>query len=242
MTRLNERIRAPKVRVVYEEINMVLPTKDALSKAKILGLDLVEIAPNADPPVCKIVDYGKYKYDLSKQKKAAPKVKNKTKEVKFRINIGQHDYEIKMTRAEDFLDHGDKLRIQLQFRGRENAHRELGFVLMKRVEEDLKTMAKVDIEPKLSGRQIVMMMSPLPEKQRVRKFRVEIPDDYVDEDDFHDDDEEHDEEDLHEDDAPIEAEVEGKEIVEAESKEEDNEPEQSPESKGKSKKQEEAVA
>ncbi|MEM1294019.1 MAG: translation initiation factor IF-3 [Verrucomicrobiota bacterium] len=199
MTRLNERIRAPKVRVVYESINMVLPTKEALGKAKALGLDLVEIAPNADPPVCKIVDYGKYKYDLSKQQKAAPKTKNKTKEVKFRINIGDHDYEIKMTRAEDFLDHGDKLRIQLQFRGRENAHRELGFELMKRIAEDLKTMAKVDIEPKLSGRQIVMMMSPLPEAQRERKFRVEIPDDYVDEDEFHDDDEEHhDDHDHHE--------------------------------------------
>tara|TARA_R110002096_G_scaffold91625_21_gene207383 strand:+ start:7960 stop:8637 length:678 start_codon:yes stop_codon:yes gene_type:complete len=199
MTRLNERIRAPKVRVVYETINMVLPTREALGKAKALGLDLVEIAPNADPPVCKIVDYGKYKYDLSKQQKAAPKTKNKTKEVKFRINIGDHDYGIKMTRAEDFLDHGDKLRIQLQFRGRENAHRDLGFVLMKRIEEDLKTMAKVDIDPKLSGRQIIMMMSPLPEGQRERKFRVEIPDDYVDEDDFHDDDdEEHHDDDHHE--------------------------------------------
>lgn len=197
MTRLNERIRAPKVRVVYETINMVLPTREALGKAKALGLDLVEIAPNADPPVCKIVDYGKYKYDLSKQQKAAPKVKNKTKEVKFRINIGDHDYSIKMTRAEDFLDHGDKLRIQLQFRGRENAHRDLGFVLMKRIAEDLKTMAKVDIDPKLSGRQIIMMMSPLPESQRERKFRVEIPDDYVDEDDLHEDDEEHHDDDEH---------------------------------------------
>ncbi len=206
MTRLNERIRAPKVRVVYESINMVLPTREALSKARALGLDLVEIAPNADPPVCRIVDYGKYKYDLSKQKKATPKHKSKTKEVKFRINIDPHDYSIKMTRAEDFLDHGDKLRIQLQFRGRENAHRELGFELLKRVEEDLKTMAKVDIEPKLSGRQIVMMMSPLPEDQRERKFRVEIPEDYVDEDDhFEEEEDEHAEAEAHEFEAPEES-------------------------------------
>ena len=145
--------------------------------------------------VCKIVDYGKYKYDLSKQQKERPKAKVKTKEIKFRVGIDPHDYGIKLTRAEDFLAHGDKLRIQLQFRGRENAHRELGFEMMKRVAEDLKTMAKVDIDPKLSGRQIVMMMSPIPADQQERKFKVEIPDDYVDEDEHHDDD------DHHEDDA-----------------------------------------
>lgn len=195
MTRINDKIRAPQVRVIYQEINLVLPTKKALAKAKELGLDLVEIAPNAEPPVCRIVDYGKYKYDQSKQKKASPKHVVKVKEIKFRVRIEQHDYNIKMTRAEDFLDEGDKLRIQLQFRGRENAHKELGFELMQRVKEDLKTMAKVDIEPKLNGRQIVMMMSPLGPSQRVRKFRAEIPDDYQDEDeeDDQEDHEDHDE-------------------------------------------------
>lgn len=192
MTRINDKIRAPQVRVIYQEINLVLPTKKALAKAKELGLDLVEIAPNAEPPVCRIVDYGKYKYDQSKQKKASPKHVVKVKEIKFRVRIEQHDYNIKMTRAEDFLDAGDKLRIQLQFRGRENAHKELGFELMQRVKEDLKTMAKVDIEPKLNGRQIVMMMSPLGPSQRIRKFRAEIPDDY-------EDDEEDDDLDEHED-------------------------------------------
>lgn len=192
MTRINDKIRAPQVRVIYQEINLVLPTKKALAKAKELGLDLVEIAPNAEPPVCRIVDYGKYKYDQSKQKKASPKHVVKVKEIKFRVRIEQHDYNIKMTRAEDFLDEGDKLRIQLQFRGRENAHKELGFELMQRVKEDLKTMAKVDIEPKLNGRQIVMMMSPLGPSQRVRKFRAEIPEDYQDEEED-DDQEEHDE-------------------------------------------------
>ena len=183
------------MRVIYQEINLVLPTKKALAKAKELGLDLVEIAPNAEPPVCRIVDYGKYKYDQSKQKKASPKHVVKVKEIKFRVRIEQHDYNIKMTRAEDFLDEGDKLRIQVQFRGRENAHKELGFELMQRVKEDLKTMAKVDIEPKLNGRQIVMMMSPLGPSQRVRKFRAEIPEDYQDEDeeDDQEDHEDHDE-------------------------------------------------
>lgn len=182
------------MRVVYQEINLVLPTAKALAKAQELGLDLVEIAPNADPPVCKIVDYGKYKYELAKQQKDRPKVKSKVKELKFRVRIDPHDYSIKLARAENFLDHGDKLRIQLQFRGRENAHRELGFELMNRVKDDLLTMAKVDAAPKLNGRQIVMMLSPLPEKQRQRKFsKVEIPDDYVDQDDLaHDEDDDHD--------------------------------------------------
>lgn len=198
------------MRVVYGEINLVLPTNKALAKAQELGLDLVEIAPNADPPVCKIVDYGKYKYELSKQLKDRPKVKNKIKELKFRVRIDPHDYGIKLARAENFLDHGDKLRIQLQFRGRENAHRELGFEVMKRVQEDLLTMAKVDAAPKLNGKQIVMMLSPLPERQRVRKFsKVVIPDTYDGKDDSdehdHDDDEDHDHDhdgaEMHHDDA-----------------------------------------
>jgi len=195
MTRINERIRAPEVRVLYQDLSLVLPTRKALAKAKELGLDLVEIAPNATPPVCRIVDYGKFKYDQSKQKKDRPKAVSKVKEIKFRVRIEEHDYRIKMTRAEDFLDHGDKLRVQLQFRGREMAHKELGFQLLSRVKEDLKTMARPDIEPRLAGRQITMMFSPLAKGQRVRKFKVEIPDDYVDEDDFDDDDDEDDEED-----------------------------------------------
>jgi translation initiation factor IF-3 len=97
-----------------------------------------------------------------------------------------------MARAEGFLDHGDKLRIQLQFRGREMAHKELGFQLLNRVKDDLKTMAKADLDARLAGRQITMMLSPLPKNQRVRKFKVEIPDDYVDQDDLEDDDHEDD--------------------------------------------------
>ncbi len=147
----------------------------------------MEIAPNADPPVCKIVDYGKFKYEQAKQQKEQTKHKTKVKEVKFRVRTEEHDYNIKLSHAEDFLEHGDKLRIQLQFRGRENAHRELGFELMQRVKQDLATMAKVDAEPKLAGRQIVMMMSPLPKAQQKRHFHIHKGKTLIEEDDFEDD-------------------------------------------------------
>lgn len=169
-TRVNDKIRSPEIRVIYGEHNVVLPTHKALAKAKELGLDLVEIAPNARPPVCRIVDYGKFKYEQSKLKKSE-KPKKREKEVKFRVNIGAHDYAIKLTHAEDFLAHGFKVRIQLQFRGRQMAHKEIGFELMERVMEDLAGMAHVDLEPKLSNRNILMMVSPLPKEKQRRKFR-----------------------------------------------------------------------
>ena len=172
MTRVNERIRVPEVRVIYGEHNVVVPTNKALDKAKQLGLDLVEIAPNVRPPVCRIVDYGKWKYEQSKLKKNE-KPKSREKEVKFRVNIDPHDYSIKMTRAEDFLSEGHKVRVQLQFRGRQMAHKDLGFDLMNRVKEDLKGVAHVDLEPKLNARNILMMLSPLPKQQQVRKFRTD---------------------------------------------------------------------
>jgi translation initiation factor IF-3 len=148
-----------------------MQTREAIAKAKSMGLDLVEVASKADPPVCRIVDYGKFKYEQAKKKKEGPqKKKQKLKEIKFRVRIEEHDYHFKLAHAEEFLDAGDKLRIQLQFRGRENAHRELGFVLMERVKKDLVEMAHVDLEPRLAGRNITMMMSPLPDKQRKPKF------------------------------------------------------------------------
>ena len=171
-TRVNERNRASEIRVIYGEHNVVLPTHKALKKAKELGLDLVEIAPNARPPVCRIVDYGKYKYEQAKQKKS-DKPKKREKEVKFRVNIDPHDYGIKMMHAEDFLAHGFKVRVQLQFRGRQMAHKELGFELMQRVKEDLSSMANCDLEPKLNNRNILMMLSPLPPEKQQRKFRQE---------------------------------------------------------------------
>ena len=216
---MNERIRASEIRVIYGEHNVVIPTHKALRKAKELGLDLVEIAPHARPPVCRIVDYGKYKYEMSKQKKAE-KPKKREKEVKFRVNIGEHDYNIKLMHAEDFLAHGFKVRIQLQFRGRQMAHKELGFVLMEKVKEDLAGVAHVDLEPKLNNRNILMMVSPLPPEKQVRKFRHD--DDEVDIDatdaandadgdseDFDDDDEEHDDDVESSDDEPEENEEGG---------------------------------
>jgi len=175
MTRVNDRIRAPKIRVVYGEGQQlgVMSTREALDKAKSVGLDLVEIAANADPPVCRIVDYGKYKYEQSKLKKTSKsKGPAKMKEVKFRVRTEEHDYNIKCARAEKFLDEGHKVRVQLQFRGRENAHRDIGFVVMERVKNDLKGMAHVDMEPKLAGRAIGMVLSPLPEEKRERHFML----------------------------------------------------------------------
>ncbi len=181
MTRVNERIRVPEIRVLYGEYNAIMPTSKALQKAKSLGLDLVEVAPHARPPVCRITDYGKWKYTQSKQKKDKKKTSgSKEKEVKFRVNIDPHDYGIKMTRAEDFLCHGFKVRFNLQFRGRQNAHKDLGFDLMNLVKVDLGGVAHVDLEPKLGGRNILMMMSPLPEKQQKRKFRADDHEDEID--------------------------------------------------------------
>ncbi len=178
-TRINERIRAPKVRVVDGVNNAqygVLPTHQAIRMAKERGLDLVEVAPNAEPPVCKIVDYGKYKYMQEKHKKEAHKHHKggKVKELKFRIGIDPHDYLIKIIHAEDFLAEGHKVRIQLQFRGRQIAHQELGHALAKKIKEDLLNMGHVDQEPKMAGRNINMQISPLPEQQRHRKFKTHL--------------------------------------------------------------------
>jgi translation initiation factor IF-3 len=190
MTRVNDRIRAPKVRVVLFNGDQmgVMSSREALEKAKMIGLDLVEIAPNADPPVCRIVDYGKYKYEQSKLKKVKSKSSTRMKEVKFRVGTGQHDYNIKMGRAEGFLDTGHKVRMVLQFRGRENAHKELGFVMMKRIIEDLKQIAHVDQEPRLNGRAVGMTLSPLPQHQRKRRFHL-FHGELMEEDDFEDDEE-----------------------------------------------------
>jgi translation initiation factor IF-3 len=211
MTRINDRIRAPRVRVVLANGDQlgVMSSREALAKAQSLGLDLVEIAAQADPPVCKIVDYGKYKYEQAKLKKNQ-KSKNATrmKEVKFRVGTGTHDYNIKMGRAEGFLDDGHKVRFILQFRGRENAHKDLGFVVMKKIVEDLKSMGQVDQEARLNGRAIGMTLSPLPQHQRKRKFHL-FHGELLEEDDFDEDEEDHDD-----DEAPADSDV-GDEAEEA---------------------------
>lgn len=171
--RVNDRIRAPKVRVVTAKGDQlgVMNTRDALAKAKEIGLDLVEVAPNADPPVCRLIDYGKYKYMQAKLQKTNKAKVTKMKEVKLRVGTDVNDYNVKMARTEQFLDHGHKVRFQLRFRARENAHKELGMEMMAKVVEDMKTMAQVDQAAKLAGNTVTMVLTPLPAAQRVKKFK-----------------------------------------------------------------------
>ena len=138
----------------------VLKLSDAIRKAQSLGLDLVEVAPTANPPVCKIVDFGKFRYDISKQEKEKKTSGTKLKEIKFRVNIDEHDYRTKLRHGEAFLDKGNKVRVQLQFRGREMAHQEFGMQLMYKVRDDLNGMSQVEMEPKIAGRNITMTLSP----------------------------------------------------------------------------------
>jgi len=148
----------------------VMRIEEALRHARGLGMDLIEIAANAQPPVCRIVDFGKFRYDLAKQEKEKKNTAGRVKEVKFRVNVAEHDYLTKIRHAEEFLDKGNKVKIHLQFRGREMAHQDLGMQVVRRVKEDLATMGHVDMEPKLVGKAIGMTLSPLPASKRKRKF------------------------------------------------------------------------
>lgn len=140
----------------------VYGTKQAIEKAYEAGLDLVEVSPNAEPPVCKILDYGKYKYEQQKKASEAKKkqVTVNVKEIKLRPAIGDHDYQTKLKAARKFIEQGDKLKVSLRFRGREMAHMSLGMEVVQRMKEDLSDIAKVDQEAKTEGRQIMMMLSP----------------------------------------------------------------------------------
>ena len=148
----------------------VMRLNDALRKAQTLGQDLVEVAPTANPPVCKIVDFGKFRYDISKHSKDKKPASSKLKEIKFRVNIDEHDYLTKVRHAEEFLDRGNKVRVQLQFRGREMAHQEFGMQLVEKVRDDLSSMSQMEMEPKITGRNITMTLAPLPANRRKRKF------------------------------------------------------------------------
>ena len=188
---MNQRIRAREVRVIVAASGQqlgILKIQDALRLAQQAGLDLVEVAPTANPPVCRIVDFGKFKYEISKHDKDKKSSSSKLKEIKFRVNISEHDYETKLRHAEEFLDKSNKVRVQLQFRGRENAHKELGMILMNKIAADLATMANVEQPPKLMGRAVTMTLAPLPASKRRRKFAKS---DHLPEDvDDHDDDDE----------------------------------------------------
>ena len=162
--RVNEEIRVREVQLIDQTGHNHGPTdiQLALAKAQEAGLDLVEIAPNSTPPVCKILDYGKYKYQA--QKKAAEARKKQkvveVKEIKLRPMIDDHDYDVKMRSMQRFFEEGDKVKITLRFRGREMAHQELGTTLLNRVKEDTSKFAKVEQEPRFEGRQMVMVLAP----------------------------------------------------------------------------------
>ena len=162
--RVNEEIRVPQVQLIDQDgaNRGELPTREALAIAQEAGLDLVEVAPNSSPPVCKILDYGKFKYE-SQKKAAEARKKQRTievKEIKMRPMIDDHDYDVKMRSIRRFFEEGDKVKVTLRFRGREMAHQELGLRLLDRVRSELAELSKVEQEPKLEGRQMVMVLAP----------------------------------------------------------------------------------
>ncbi|MDR5653787.1 translation initiation factor IF-3 [Xinfangfangia sp. LG-4] len=162
--RVNDRIRAPEIRLIGaegENIGVVTPAR-AMALAEEAGLDLVEISPTAVPPVCKIMDFGKFKYETQKKEAEARKKQKviEIKEIKFRPGTDSHDYDVKMRSVLKFLDEGDKVKITLRFRGREMAHQQLGMELLNRVAAHVAEVGKVESMPKLEGRQMVMMIAP----------------------------------------------------------------------------------
>jgi translation initiation factor IF-3 len=162
--RVNEEIRAREVHLIDKDGQNfgTVAIADALAKAQEAGLDLVEISPNATPPVCKLLDYGKYKFQEQKKQAEARKKQKvvEVKEVKFRPMIDDHDYQVKMRSMERFFEDGDKVKVTLRFRGREMAHQELGTKLLNRVKDDTLKLAKVESEPRVEGRQMVMVLAP----------------------------------------------------------------------------------
>jgi translation initiation factor IF-3 len=153
----------------------VMGLAEAMTEARKRGLDLVEVSPAANPPVCKILDYGKYLYTLAKKEKDTKKnaSASKLKELNFHMNIDEHDYSVKMRHAEEFMWKGMKVKLQLKFRGREMMHQDIGMNLIRRMRADLSQIGVADTEPKLIGKSINLMLSPLPVRKRVRKFSEE---------------------------------------------------------------------
>lgn len=162
--RTNREIRAREVQLIDSEgkNHGVVQFPDALAMAEQAGLDLVEIAPNSVPPVCKILDYGRFRF--AEQKKAAEARKKQKvveiKEIKLRPGIDEHDYDVKMKAVRRFFEEGDKVKVTLRFRGREIAHQDIGYRLMTRVKTETATLAKVELEPSMEGRQMVMVLAP----------------------------------------------------------------------------------
>ncbi len=162
--RFNQMIAVDKVRVIDEngENLGVMLTNEAIEQAAEVGLDLVEVSPNADPPVCKFLDVGKFRYEAQKKANLARKSQKtqEIKEIKMRPNIDDHDYDVKMRSVHRFIEEGDKVKVTLRFRGREMAHQELGMDLLRRVQDDIAEVAKVEAWPRLEGRQMLMVVAP----------------------------------------------------------------------------------
>ena len=162
--RFDDMIQSDKVRVIDEngENLGVMYTSEAIEQANDIGLNLVEVSPNADPPVCKFLDVGKHRYEAQKKANAARKTQKtqQIKEIKMRPNIDDHDYDVKMRSVTKFLEEGDKVKMTLRFRGREMAHQELGMNLLKRVQDDTADIAKIEAFPRLEGRQMLMVLAP----------------------------------------------------------------------------------
>jgi translation initiation factor IF-3 len=162
--RYNLLIQSPKVRVIDEngENLGVMYTREAIDQAAEVGLDLVEVSPNADPPVCKFLDVGKFRYEAQKKANLARKSQKtqEIKEIKMRPNIDDHDYETKMRSVVKFIEEGDKVKLTLRFRGRELSHQQLGMNLLRKVQDDVAEIAKVEAFPRMEGRQMLMVLAP----------------------------------------------------------------------------------
>jgi translation initiation factor IF-3 len=162
--RYNQLISVPKVRVIDEngENLGVMYTREAIDQAAEVGLDLVEVSPNADPPVCKFLDVGKFRYEAQKKANLARKSQKtqEIKEIKMRPNIDDHDYDTKMRNVTRFIEEGDKVKITLRFRGRELSHQQLGMNLLRKVQDDVAEIAKVEAFPRMEGRQMLMVLAP----------------------------------------------------------------------------------
>jgi translation initiation factor IF-3 len=172
--RRNHRIKVPQVRVISPEGKQlgILDTQKAISLALEVGFDLVEVAPNATPPVCRIMDFGKYVYEEQKKHTHVKATASKIKEIEFSARIAENDFFTKMRHGEEFLSHGNKVKLRLKFRGREMAHTEIGFAVIKRALEELSGMGHPDSDPKLLGKQINVMLTPHPVNKRKPKFHL----------------------------------------------------------------------
>jgi translation initiation factor IF-3 len=162
--RVNDEIRAPQVRLIDQDGEMqgVMSARDAWLRAQSVGLDLLEISPNADPPVVKILDFGKYKYELQKKKNEAKKKQKviEIKEIKVRPNIDENDYQVKLRAMKSFIGEGDKVKVTLRFRGREMAHQEIGVRVLERIRSEMDPLSKVEQMPRMENRQMVMVLTP----------------------------------------------------------------------------------